>query len=531
MTTSALKVSHKDNTNDRSIGRNTREKVENTYTSELVIALCTPIGSIKKGVLVALEEILIEQYGYAIETIKLSDYLNVTPQTQPGETEKFSLFKQKIREGNRLRQEYKSPGILAELAIAAINSDRVGLLGEGDEYPDPQETGGKRKCYIIDSLKNKEELKLLRSVYKDIFYQIGVFSPLEERKKTLSESNLGPDEINEIINNDEFENNTDGQNVRNTFIESDFFFRVSDETTNEVKEKVSRYLALIFEAEIITPKPEEHAMYAAKSSASSSACLSRQVGAAITDKNCDLLSTGWNDVPKFGGNLYNSSDENDMRCFKKGFCSNDGTKDSLGLSVVEEILNSLKENDLLKNETKEDEVKDILFKKVRNSTKIKDLIEFSRSVHAEMHAIISGSQLSGDRMLGGKLFCTTYPCHNCARHIVVAGITEVYYIEPYVKSLCTELHSDSLTEKEQPVSPDDKKVKLLVYDGVAPRRFLEFFSMNTERKVNGKLKTIDKKEVNPKTRLSLQALQTLETQAIHSLTEIGYYEKEAGNRR
>ena len=87
-------------------------------------------------------------------------------------------------------------------------------------------------------------------------------------------------------------------------------------------------------------------------------------------------------------------------------------------------------------------------------------------------------------MKGGKLYCTTYPCHNCARHIIVAGIQEVYYIEPYVKSLCMELHADALTEDEN----TEGKVKILVYDGVAPRRYLEFFTMFKERKTNGKKK-------------------------------------------
>jgi deoxycytidylate deaminase len=30
--------------------------------------------------------------------------------------------------------------------------------------------------------------------------------------------------------------------------------------------------------------------------------------------------------------------------------------------------------------------------------------------------------------------------------IVVAGITEVYFIEPYRKSLATKLHNDAITE-------------------------------------------------------------------------------------
>ena len=157
-----------------------------------------------------------------------------------------------------------------------------------------------------------------------------------------------------------------------------------------------------------------------------------------------------------------------------------------------------------------------LKKNLKNS-KIKDLIEFSRSVHAEMHAIISGSQLSGSKMINGKLFCTTYPCHNCARHIIVAGIKEVYYIEPYVKSLCLTLHDDAITEDEN----STEKVRILIFDGVAPRKYLTFFTNFAERKRDGKTLSLDYETIKPKISKSLQALPTLEQQAIHSLRECG----------
>jgi deoxycytidylate deaminase len=135
-----------------------------------------------------------------------------------------------------------------------------------------------------------------------------------------------------------------------------------------------------------------------------------------------------------------------------------------------------------------------------------------------MHAIIIGSQLSSDRMIGGKLFCTTFPCHNCGRHIILSGIQEIYYIEPYVKSLCLELHEDSMTDDESDSEETRNKVKILMYDGVAPRRYLEFFSMKEKRKLSdGKYISIDYKKAMPKNRMSLQALPTLEEQALHSL--------------
>ena len=132
-----------------------------------------------------------------------------------------------------------------------------------------------------------------------------------------------------------------------------------------------------------------------------------------------------------------------------------------------------------------------------------------------MHAIIQGAQRTGDLMKGGKLYCTTYPCHNCARHIIAAGIEEVYYIQPYEKSRCLELHGDAITDDEK----ESGKVKILMFDGVSPRRYIEFFELQKSRKNKDGLGTHLKSlaTAKPKSELSLAALPNLEQQAIHSL--------------
>lgn len=348
-----------------------------------------------------------------------------------------------------------------------------------------------------------------------------MFSPFEERTKNLQDKSLSKNEIERLINTDEFENSKHGQNVRDTFVDGDFFLRVSNQNLDTIPRKVKRYLDVIFESAIVTPTSDEIAMYEAKSAAGNSACLSRQVGAAITNSIGEIISRGWNDVPKFGGNLYKDGEQNDNRCFVSGFCSNDITKDT----VTEDILNSIINNEELKNKipslndmVKGDDLYTAFEATIRRNSKIKDLIEFSRSVHAEMHAIIIGSQLAGSKMIGGKLFCTTYPCHNCARHIIVAGIKEIFYIEPYKKSLGLTLHNDAITEDEE----SETKTKILMFDGVAPRRFLQFFTLSSPRKNEyGKTFLVNKKMQKPKTRLTLQALPTLEMQSVHSLKSFG----------
>lgn len=509
-------------------GKATIEKVDNTLTEELFIAICSPIGSIKEPVIDIIKHFIERNYSYEVEEIKLSkfiedyevqqqesDELKLENSSISSGSEIFKNYVEKINKGNLIRK-HNNNSFLAESAIRQIHLKRLSkLVDEGIREPKPEDFQSQRKLYIIDSIKSIDELILFRKVYTENFYQISLFSSLEDRKKNLANKGFKKTEIEQIIEIDDKQSFNHGQNVRGTFVEGDLFMRISEESQSEIEKRIKRFFDLIFESSIITPTIEEKSMYLAKSASGNSSCLSRQVGACIIDEFDNVLSSGWNDVPKFGGNLYVETSPKDNRCFNKGFCSNDYQKDKL----VDSLLDVLKEDKELKhifNLGGELNLK--LVERIKLSlreSKVKDLIEFSRSVHAEMHAIIQGAQLTGNKMVNGKLFCTTYPCHNCARHIIAAGIKEVYYIEPYVKSLCLTLHNDSMTEN----SLESNKVKLLMFDGVAPRNYLTFFTNFAERKKDGKAIKRDLKSLKPKKAKSLQALSTLEQQAIHSLSK------------
>ncbi len=74
------------------------------------------------------------------------------------------------------------------------------------------------------------------------------------------------------------------------------------------------------------------------------------------------------------------------------------------------------------------------------------------------------------------LYATTFPCHNCAKHIVSSGIKMVIYIEPYPKSKALEFYKDSITQDKN----DKTKVIFQSFFGVGPRKYIEMFSMNFE---------------------------------------------------
>ncbi|MFV2374071.1 deaminase [Escherichia coli] len=225
-------------------------------------------------------------------------------------------------------------------------------------------------------------------------------------------------------------------------------------------------------------------MYSAYAASLQSACLSRQVGAALLDDEGNLLAVGKNDVPKSGGGLYISDDgDNDHRCvYKSGKCYNIATKLKIKKRIADILI------DELKNNIGSDSNLDFLFKKISNNidsiadavyskSKISSVMEYSRSIHAEMDVITTMARKSSEGTKGKTLYTTTYPCHNCARHIVSSGIKKVIYIEPFDKSLALDLHDDAITTTEDP-----SRVIFSKFEGVAPRRYNKFFMPTDERK-------------------------------------------------
>lgn len=501
---------------------NATQEIKDSVTPEIIIALCGPIGSPLHETAEQISFSL-KKYGYKTYDIRLSDLIRINSKYTSiniDESTNLKKFKSLITLGDKLREIYGSD-ILAKLAIAKISAERKKNFGEFDDIVNESSKGEASKiknqkiCHIIDSVKNSSELELLKSIYGKMIFSIGVFSPLEARRENLSKINrLSVEDIAELINTDSGEEFDHGQSVRDTFPKCDYFLRVDSglaepgnaDAKGQILSKLERFFKLIFRSSVISPTEEENAMYAATSAARNSACLSRQVGAAVTSSSGELLSTGWNDVPRNGGGLYGKQSirlkviDPDHRCYtlQNRNCSNDAEKRIL----AEVVIDSLVQEKIIPVKKREAAIQTI----IKNS-RLKDLIEFSRAVHAEMHAILGASRVAGERILGGKIFVTTYPCHSCARHIIASGISEVYFIEPYRKSLALKLHSDAMTES---VIETDEKVKLIQFDGVAPTRFLELFESGSRKSKAGVLELATEGAAMPVDSVSLKAIPKLE---------------------
>lgn len=506
-----------------------RKRISEAVSPEIVIALCGPLGTPLHFVSRTLKTLLLKSYDYQrVEEVRLSAFIK-----QYGRPASDDSVRDLIDAGNALRSEHGS-SVLAQMAIRdiALCRGRVGVQALGanpDSYDQLPLDGVPRSphavvptpvvryCHIIDSIKNIDELNLLRAVYGRLLHVISVHSPLSLRTQRLQQKLGDLSEVYRLIDRDSGEEIPHGQSVRDVFPQADFFLHVGDGTDDQIQASLRRYLDLLLGMKIITPTLGERAMYEAHSAARNSACLSRQVGAAITDPEGEVLAVGWNDVPRAFGGLYEAFGRTgeaayvDHRCWNKdgGKCFNDEEKSEIASRLATALI---KEG--IVDGAREQEV----VARLRKSSELRGLIEFSRAVHAEMHALLNAGHSCGQRVRGGRLFVTTYPCHACARHLIAAGIREVRFIEPYRKSLATRLHADAITELEN----DDGKVRIVPFEGIAPIRFLELFSEGAQGRKDastGKMRLF--MAHLPVTAVTLEAVTTLEGLALRELESSG----------
>lgn len=449
------------------------QRIRSRQSKELVIGLAGAVGCNLADVYSQLKR-QFENFGYDVRLIKVSEIIKQYYREHPlpkhlADKDIASLtsadrYRALQDLGNDIRQSI-APYALATQAIRAISIEReTQLVANGEEDPP-------RTVYIVDQLKHPAEVSLFKNVYRSVFFLVGVLSSEEARLSQLRQEDIDPVSAQELVERDRNENDDFGQKLEKTIQHADFFIRHSLGAVQSLTPPCERFVGLVHGKNGLTPTSDEAGMYAAYSASLKSACLSRQVGAAIADDKGNIISLGWNDVPKAHGGLYSSDDNDaDQRCVNKGGrCQNDHHKSKL----VDKVLMVIQKDLGISAEAARG-----LSKNIMKYTPVGSLIEYSRAVHAEMEAILNLARKAGGSTSGATLFSTTYPCHNCARHIIAAGIRRVVYIEPYEKSLATVLHEDAISKDK----PSESKVMFQNFEGVSPKRYSAFFGGAIDRK-------------------------------------------------
>lgn len=410
--------------------------------------------------------------------------------------------------GNRCREKLDRADALALFGIAAVRAKRGTLTGDV-RRPAP------RTAYILRSLKTPEEVRSLRAAYGQSCFIVAVYSPHEDRKqnlaKTIADSYYGERShfmgaAEDLIDRDMRESGEPyGQNLRDAFWQADVFL---DGTTPDALNRSSqRFVEAVFGHPFRTPTREEVGMFQAYGAALRSSSAGRQVGAAIT-RDGDVVSIGTNEVAKAFGGQYWEGETPDAR----DHCRPDDSTQAMTRSLFADVLARLRAKGWLAPEkagdlatmltaAKKDGVLDRMKAgkddpaSLTERAPILDIIEFMRAVHAEMAAIVNAAK-NGIAVKDGQLFSTAFPCHECARHIVAAGIRIVYFIEPYPKSRVAELYDDSIAIDKD----DGVRVPFRAFTGIAPRLYADVFQMQKRRNKDGGWLDWDqvKKESSPR---------------------------------
>lgn len=492
---------------------------------EIVLGLVAPIGTD----LALVQEVLrsaLHSVGYQTEPIRVSSLLQAyrLPNTlveQPLE-ERYRSY---MDAGNYVRREMKAADALARLAIAAVGRVRFSKT-QKRKAPLP------RTAFILNQLKRPEEAELLRNVYGPSFFLISAFASestrLENLTTAIADSHHGAwsrdscrSKAQELISRDsEEEDQTYGQRVRHAFPMADVI--ISANSRSDVEYSLQRFVRVIFGDPFIAPTRDEYFMFLAKAASLRSTDLSRQVGAVLTTQCGDLVATGFNEVPKAGGGVYEEEDrynDKDHRDFVLGYDSNYSFKKRL----LADLLRRLKEwfRDDIASESVDALLEKALAGKenqnIATST-LMDLLEFGRVIHAEMNAIIAARRGATD-MCQSILYSTTFPCHMCARHIIATGISRVVYLEPYSKSLAAELYPDSIIV-EGKKQRDTASVSFETFVGVAPARFLELFARGRRKHKDGKAAEWRSDGAVPIVKAHFPSSQLQESWVIHELEEM-----------
>ena len=440
----------------------------------------------------------LQRFDYSTSIIHLAmliDRLEYRPWGGLPDRRSPEYYEERMNAGDRLRVDTCNGSAMAGLAIRDIIRQR------------DTETNNNQIGYILRSLKHPDEVKLLRQVYGSAFFLVGVACNIDERRNTLAES-LDSDsptaQAERLILRDQSDpkNRDYGQNVRDTFALADVF--IPGARGIDVGLPIDRFLDSVFGAPFLTPTPHEEGMRFAEVAALRSAATGRQVGAALIPVSGTPIIAGTNEVPKPGGGQFWTSDSPDYRDFQIG---HDPNKVHINW-VVQDFLERLSQAGWLverfDNKTGR-ELVDLAFESdesgssVLRDARVTDLIEFTRCLHAEQATIINAAR-SGVVTQDAVLYTTTFPCHECAKMIIGAGIAQVHYIEPYPKSFVSRIFReliDVCPRFETSKDSGDEKIPFRQFLGIAPRWYEQAF-VASERRVGDTLVAFDRQHASPK---------------------------------
>ena len=327
---------------------------------------------------------------------------------------------------------------------------------------DGRRANGMHRRILIDSIRNSAEALYLRERYSG-FYLIAIHDEnsidhLKEKTQKLYEHHHYDDQVVDLFyksllslnktesEQDDFEKGIFSSPDTDRVIErSEIHIQniwgdpgtEKDLSLRYMAEQWIRYAALILHPGLVTPTTSERGMAVAYTAKLNSGCLSRQVGAAITNKDGSVRSIGWNEVP-----------HGQVSCSLRTIDGIEKTDQCAICSYSEfELMGVLKYKDgkSFIDKLKEDfggsltsiPIKlhglpfSYCFKSLHNRYEGEKNQVFTRSLHAEENAIIQMSKYGGEALRDGVIYVTASPCELCSKKLYQIGVRQIVYIDPY----------------------------------------------------------------------------------------------------
>lgn len=340
---------------------------------------------------------------------------------------------------------------------------------------------------VIDALRNPYEIVFLQKRYST-FYTMVINAIADDIRKEKLRKKHGytPEQIHDC---DETEFPTElkptlqemylFQNIQRCTENSDIHI-VNDYGKKEnLKKKLVLYLSLMKHSGLVTPTHIERTMQIAFTAKHNSGCISRQVGAVITDKNYAIKTIGWNTVP-----------EGHTPClFRDCYSLLSETTPQLKLDRLYSSYEQARE----RIKPKQDTFKECLEKTFNGVEKnifegrnvaycFKDIYQkvtgeknqvHTRSLHAEENAFLQISKYGGQGIENGNLFSTASPCELCSKKAYQLGIKKIYYIELYPG--ISQQHVLSCGKKNKEKTENFGRPEMVLFEGAVGRAYFSLY--------------------------------------------------------
>lgn len=313
----------------------------------------------------------------------------------------------------------------------------IKLFRAKDKY-DFSQDGEKHPTHIvIDALRNPYEILYFRERYS-AFYLISVNTTEKVRKQKLLDLNYRKEEITELDKNEKGE-----KPLQNSFglINIDKCIELSDifithdgtpiEENRNIVNQILTYIALILHPGLIPPTPLERVMQVAFTAKLNSGCLSRQVGAAVTNEFYSVQSIGWNTVAE-GQTPCSLRHLFDLNNDEDGDAYSDYEKGDKDFNEYVKSLCECYEKIPYFEKKMGGLMLPYCFKDIYTTVSCQEKNQVhTRSLHAEENAFLQLAKYGTQGIKGGMLFTTASCCELCAKKAYQLGIKKIYYIDSY----------------------------------------------------------------------------------------------------